>query len=498
MVEPAEGAHAHLPFRLRYETAGSIDWVRFVSSNVLEVWHVPKARGRQGPGQGPAARAPPPNAATEVRPYFVMPEEAKTKGRPCEKVVRLREAAEAAAEEYEQQQQQQQQQQQDGGGGSPAKRRRLGSGSAAAKLQAAGAAAGRGTLEPSDGKSRAANGMLSPGMRQRPQQASPVAAEASEAAVAADAAEQAPASLQQPGQGLLQQSTAAGSAGDIDAPLPAAAAAAAAALGASLLPKRTAVTQLGGTSFVALATVPVDEPPDSPPGSAWRDKRRPAAPGSKRASGGQGEHSHSSHKRHKQQQQHRRHEREQPASRNAEQVAAGQQAPGEGAVEPAEQEEEEAPAPEPAPERPGDVACRQFAQMLPGLTLFRDSINVTAAAAITAGGWDALLAPVGAPLAAMARRALSPVVSFFSREAMPCLLPTTGTSEAAPVAGWFAASSPARPTGQLGACKEVVRCVLEHMRQEAAPSRRITFFYLLDAVLGVRGCAAMVYVFVCG
>ena len=40
--------------------------------------------------------------------------------------------------------------------------------------------------------------------------------------------------------------------------------------------------------------------------------------------------------------------------------------------------------------------------------------------------------------------------------------------------------------GQLGACKEVVHRVLEHMEREPAADKRVPHFYLLDAILAVR------------
>lgn len=45
---------------------------------------------------------------------------------------------------------------------------------------------------------------------------------------------------------------------------------------------------------------------------------------------------------------------------------------------------------------------------------------------------------------------------------------------------------PAPCAGQLGACKEVVHRVLEHMEREAAADKRVPHFYLLDAILAVR------------
>ena len=45
---------------------------------------------------------------------------------------------------------------------------------------------------------------------------------------------------------------------------------------------------------------------------------------------------------------------------------------------------------------------------------------------------------------------------------------------------------PLRPcAGQLGACKEVVQRVLEHMGREPAAEQRVPHFYLLDAILAV-------------
>lgn len=51
-----------------------------------------------------------------------------------------------------------------------------------------------------------------------------------------------------------------------------------------------------------------------------------------------------------------------------------------------------------------------------------------------------------------------------------------------------------RKAGKEGACKEVVRSVVDHMERNAGPGQRVPLFYLLDAVLAVRGPQGPVHV----
>ena len=339
-----------------------------------------------------------------MRPYVLLPADYKKKqGRPSKALTEAREAALAAAEDYEQQR--------DGGGsGSPAKRPRL------AQAGAAGAAAGKQQQQKQQQLEVPAasiygapsNGALaSPSSKQqRLQQASPTATQVRRADLGREAATPlgrsskpgAGQKLRRPGGEQQQQEEAADTGAGDDPPQQqqeqeaaadpagserqqAQADATAAAVHTAQQPTRPAVTELGLGTFASLAPVPEQQ-------QQQQHKRRPSG-GAAGDAGSSRRHPQSRPSINKHQQQ------ERPRSRGGEAAHAGQRAQGavpaqageqEGAEqEGAEQEEGPVVPAEPTPERPGDIACRRFAALLPGLTLMRESISAAAAAAISAG-----------------------------------------------------------------------------------------------------------------
>ena len=387
---PAGSGGGEAPFCcLRYDDNGShAEWVRFVSDSVLEAWQAPQASA--GKRRGAAAEGPPPaGAPTQVRPYLLLPADYKKKqGRPSRALTEAREAAEAAADEYEQQR--------DGlVSGSPAKRPRLAKPGAATAAGAAAGGQGHLELQSAGSEGAAPNGALArpSSKQQRLHKASPTATHDGRGDLGREAAtplarSSKPAAgqkAQHPGGEQQQQEeeeATDGAAGEdpqqADAPPP---------VQTAQQPKRPAVTELGLGTFASLAPVPEQPPPQ-------QHKRRPSGGAAADAGSShrqpQGRPSSNKHHHHQQQQQQQQQQRERPRSLGAEaaQGAASAQAVEQQDTDQGGAGEEEPPLvpPEPAPERPGDVACRRFAALLPGLTLMRDSINSAAAAAISAGG----------------------------------------------------------------------------------------------------------------
>ncbi|PRW44386.1 hypothetical protein C2E21_6840 [Chlorella sorokiniana] len=481
VVAPEGGrVPAGLPHCLQYKDG--LEWVRFVSTGVLEGWAPPP--GKKGAA---AAAAGPPRGAISVRPFVVLPEGASTKGRPRRDVKQAMDAAVEAAELYQQQQR--------GGsagggtpgsdadGGSPAKRRRL---SAAA------------------GSSRAANGSTAAPLarQQRAQQTSPASdadgagqQDQADGAEAPSAKRSGPAAApssgvkrrrpggqqqqqqQQPDEQEEQQQPAgdgrqaaaddqpsALQAAEVQAALQHAAQPAAAEPAAGDAqpepaaqpkqpPKPPAVTELGlGLAMLApLATVPVGDedrekgkrtPSASQPGSSG-SRQRPssqqqeredseqqraaaaqAADARRPPSGQQSQQQQQQQQPQQPQQQQARPSSRQQAEWPPSQHSQHSQQQAQQAERPPSQAEDAEAAPQvPLAERPGDKACRAFEALLPGLSLMKDKIHGAAEAAILAG--------------------------------------------------------------QLGACKEVVHRVLEHMEREAAADKRVPHFYLLDAILAI-------------
>ena len=582
IVSHSNNTHT-LPLCLVYDDGG-VAWARVAAAGVLVTYRAPK-KGNHSAGDPPPAGAA---SAAEACAFIQVPTDAKTTGRPSKAVKEAKSAALEAAGVYRQQQKgQQQQQAADGSEGSPKRRRRLSRRAihaAAADTDitdaaAADAAADEGSERvqlPTPGSAAlgslarqqaGSNGELAGGRQL--QRASPAAAavassdRAQEAAVplgkgstkaaaapaqqspgapqqheaeavpaAAAAAAAAPAEAgEQQAAGSSQQQEAAGcdkqqqrqrqqaGAAAPGAAVPGSAARAAAAA-AVLGLKRPAVTDLSmrpAAALSSLSTVKVDE------GDGQEGEERPARPAKP-----------SRPRDRPRDGQKAKQECEQPRSRSsdakrAQQQQQQQQSPG----LPAEQQaDEEAAAAAPAVERPGDAACRHFAELLSGLTGARDSIHGTANAALEAGAC-AQVARVGLPEHAQLQRSSTssmhaqllpclPVAPAHARHlcslppgACPAALPRlqarlppavclcVGQQGAAKEAALLpqpqtslapcVPPTPCMPAllvsscraGQAGAAKEAVLAVLDHVETQVPAGRRVPFLFLLDAILGV-------------
>ena len=445
VVDPAATAvspPAGLPHCLKYKDG--MEWVRFVSAQVLEGWRPPKTGGRRAAA---AAQPHPSDMATTVRAFVLVPEDFRPKGRPTKERTEAMTAAEAAAEAYKQQLGADDRNgggsdsDSGSGGGSPAKKRRLttrrsqpnpeaehqqqavGDGgkeanggllspssheqSSAAALHgpdlACGAAMTLGRSKPAAGaaaKRARADGKAQPMQQQQrrreqqqQQQQQQQQDEAPPNAAAVQGAQEQPADpASQAGQQgaapdelssgaglqldrLLQDRSAADGTGAGAAVDPAALQAGAAPPAVPVEPKRPAVTELGSSLGLLrpLAMVPTaakaEEGEDEDEGEQRR--RRQQRDLSARSS----------------QQQHA-----QLRSRGAlERDARGSQQLQQQLEERQQQGEDEAQqeAARSAQERPGDRACRAFAELLPGVTQYRESITAASRVAIDAGApWE--------------------------------------------------------------------------------------------------------------
>jgi hypothetical protein len=359
VLEAADsGTHPRFPFCLRYDTSGGGKaWVRFVNSHVLEAWQASKPRAKQAAS---ADAVPPADAAAQALPFIVVPEGTKTKGRPTKEVTSLREEAEAALEGHLQQVQQQQPGEVDVAQGSPPKKRRIARSKLAHHAEQGTASNGFNSKPGSKQQQEAA--AASEGAEDCAQQG---AGEPRHAPATHDAAEEQAAAAEAADASLMARQAA-------DGPVQFAANISSqdAVRGVSPAPLLTqsAVTEVGGSSFAPLATVAVSARPAvqaSADDRKWRDSDRSASRASRLDASQDCARKASL-------------QRDDPASQAA---AEAQHA---GAVEDGDAGMA-APAPTPPPQRPWESACREFAQLLPGLTLLKGSINTAASAAIRAG-----------------------------------------------------------------------------------------------------------------
>ncbi|KAL4420162.1 hypothetical protein ABPG77_008298 [Micractinium sp. CCAP 211/92] len=449
-----------LPVRLQYPD-GSMEWARFACSSVMLAWRCPQVGKRSA-----AAAAAPAHAATKVQAFVALADDAPLRGRLSKARKQARSTALAAAEAYAEQQQTpppQQQEQQQGASarGSPTKRRRLGKSPNLPPAEAgSGSFQGRSVEDEAQQEQHAeheqasADGLLPPSaLGDRGDAASgeqdvagsdheqhlpqlPPAATAAATTAAAEAGpgsppQQQPMQQQAPPSDLVSrpaedqvpadsQPTAPAADTPPQPAVPTPAMPAHEAAGAaSASVQRPAVTSLGDDSISALAPLSVSQPGNGQVGKSPQPTPKRQLTSAAR--------------KRQQQQQQRKQQRERPQQghqpRQAGQDLSRAPSAGHGVGSPqapalAEQQDPEDAEPEaaaPPPERPGEAACRRFAALLPNLSFLKESITAAAAAAIAAG-----------------------------RE---------------------------------GACKEVVRSVVDRMERNAGPGQRVPLFYLLDAVL---------------
>ena len=419
VVEPEGGrAPPGLPHCLQYKDG--LQWVRFVSTGVLEGWLQPP--GKKGAA---AAAAGAPGSAIEVQPFVVLPDGARTKGRPRREVKEAMDAAVEAAELYQQQQRGGGGggDSSDGDGGSPVKRRRL---SAAGGSRAANgsAAAVADSQQPSQHSSAAADGVAGTQQGQPGEAGAPSAkAGGSAAAPSTGVKRRRPGGQQQPPPAAQDERQQQQQQQQQQQPEPAEQQAAAAdeqaavhehADGAAQReppaqakqpPKPPAVTELGlGPAMLApLATVPVGDEerereraqrpsPASQPGSKQRPSGQQEQRPQQQREGGKEQGAAAARAAEPRRPQSGQQQQQQPRPSSRQQpdrLSQQQQQPQQQPERPPSQADDAEAAPQvavPLAERPGDKACKAFEALLPGLTAIKDRIHEAAEAAILAGG----------------------------------------------------------------------------------------------------------------